>query len=1442
MISHSAVKKDKMFKSTNMKKPLLNSNPKLHVIGTNPLGIYGLAKSIMLVLCLLGTSQLSSQSLEIVGDSSVCGSEILTYSALNTTPGGTLSWALPNGGGTILTATDSTDVDIEWGTTPGQYTIRLTETSMSGTLTVFYLVTVEGNFAIACNNLVQVSVDYNCEAVIDADIMLESPLYPNDSYTITVFDQNGQVIPNATVTSMHIGKVYNVNVTHDCAGNTCWGRISVEDKWIPELTCGSDTISCGDGSTPDITGFPFDTTVATIIGVGPGENEYTVANWDKCSPIQLRYTDQKLNKTCDDEFYSVIYRTWFAEDNYGNTTSCIDTIMVERGDISEVMFPENFDGIVNPYLECNAKTPLDPGAFSFPWNALPNGNPSPSDYKDANGNIIYYGTGLPSGTECDHLATTFTDVTIDVCGGTFKVLRKWRVLDWCTGAVIEGDQLIKVIDNVAPIAICPPIDTVGTDYYVCNGTAKVQPPIVFEECSSWSYTILHKPSDNSGNPDPSGATDKNVTLGADGFYYINDLPVGRSWIVYIITDACGNSTECVTEIDVLDDDNPVAVCDEHTVVTLNEFGNAELFATSVDQGSFDNCELDSFAIRRMTTNCNVPKDLLFGEKVELCCEDVSESPIMVVFRVWDIAGNYNDCMVEVTVQDKIAPTIDCPANITIDCDEDYTDLDVTGRPNVVDECGNFDISFDDDLSGLNDCNIGTIRRRFIAEDESGRFSSCNQSITLVNSRPFGSRDISWPRDRTLNGCSPIDGDPSVAGRPIYQTRQCVQIAASYHDDIFTDVQDICVKIVRKWTVIDWCQYDVNNPQTTPGKWEHYQTIIIDNNVAPDLDVCDDITVCADQGNCTGLVNLVQFASDDCTAESDLEWRFMIDLFNDNTVDSIGYSNDASGVYPIGTHKIIWYAIDECGNEGTCTQLFEVRDCKQPTPYCEVGLITVIMPSTGEISVSPKSFDAGSFDDCTPSSELRFSFTENLNDTIRSFTCDSLEGEMQKDFTVMIWVTDASGNQDFCTTLVRIQANRNSCPGNVSPVNIKGSIKTVYNKVCPDVEVGIAMDHVPVMAVITSSEGEYLASNLEDSGNYRINPKNDRNHMDGVSTADLVRIQKHILGLTPITNPYGLIAADINKSNSISAKDLVALRKLILGIDNKFAENTSWRFVDVNHHFEDPANPWFFPEEIVLDSLRQDYSNADFYAVKIGDVSGNTNLGNNLSGRSNDEVLWVTADQTFRADDIITVPVYPAHLNTLEGVQFTLNLQSNVELLSIESGSLNISEENIGYLDPANGIYSFVWYNAAGNKLAPNEAVLTFKLRTKQQGMLSNSMEINSRAISASAVISSHEVPLNLVFRNSTKLSQGIASLSVDQNYPNPFQDETVIPVRLSENSDFELIVTDLQGRVLLSKSYRGSMGLNNVKIEREQLQQAAVLFYTVKNDKSSVTKKMVLSE
>ena len=68
-------------------------------------------------------------------------------------------------------------------------------------------------------------------------------------------------------------------------------------------------------------------------------------------------------------------------------------------------------------------------------------------------------------------------------------------------------------------------------------------------------------------------------------------------------------------------------------------------------------------------------------------------------------------------------------------------------------------------------------------------------------------------------------------------------------------------------------------------------------------------------------------------------------------------------------------------------------------------------------------------------------------------------------------------------------------------------------------------------------------------------------MNGVSTLDLVAIQKHLLGITPFTEFDKFVAADINLSETVSAIDIVELRKLILGIYVDFPNNESWRFID-----------------------------------------------------------------------------------------------------------------------------------------------------------------------------------------------------------------------------------------------------------------------------------------
>ncbi|MFN8329769.1 MAG: hypothetical protein U0T81_00880 [Saprospiraceae bacterium] len=49
------------------------------------------------------------------------------------------------------------------------------------------------------------------------------------------------------------------------------------------------------------------------------------------------------------------------------------------------------------------------------------------------------------------------------------------------------------------------------------------------------------------------------------------------------------------------------------------------------------------------------------------------------------------------------------------------------------------------------------------------------------------------------------------------------ISIEYKDEIFTIEPDACFKILRHWTVIDWCQYD---PFIDPnvGRWEALQVI------------------------------------------------------------------------------------------------------------------------------------------------------------------------------------------------------------------------------------------------------------------------------------------------------------------------------------------------------------------------------------------------------------------------------------------------------------------------------------------------------------------------------------------------------------------------------------------------------------------------------------------
>ena len=118
-------------------------------------------------------------------------------------------------------------------------------------------------------------------------------------------------------------------------------------------------------------------------------------------------------------------------------------------------------------------------------------------------------------------------------------------------------------------------------------------------------------------------------------------------------------------------------------------------------------------------------------------------------------------------------------------------------------------------------------------------------------------------------------------------------------------------------------------------------------------------------------------------------------------------------------------------------------------------------------------------------------------------------------------------------------------------------------------------------------------------NYKLEVFKDGDDLNGVSTLDLVMIQRHILGLETFDSPCKVIAADVSNNESITALDLIEMRKLILGLYTEFPATTSWKFVNAQ---DLSFGNTFYPD--VLNLSQEDFplSSLNIIAIKVGDVN------------------------------------------------------------------------------------------------------------------------------------------------------------------------------------------------------------------------------------------------
>jgi hypothetical protein len=624
------------------------------------------------------------------------------------------------------------------------------------------------------------------------------------------------------------------------------------------------------------------------------------------------------------------------------------------------------------------------------------------------------------------------------------------------------------------------------------------------------------------------------------------------------------------------------------------------------------------------------------------------------------------------------------------------------------------------------------------------------------------------------------------------------------------------------------------------------------------------TFCTSPTACTGNITKVVTIKDNCTDKVELERQSLM-IAPNQTLDAskmITYSTTGwsakdlgNGQFeikvsnlPEGTHDLIVVGRDECGNLSLPTRIpFVVKDCKAPAPICINGLSVDLMPdgnNGGMMTVWATDFVASKIYDCNgqgPETKdgLKLVTKYSVNrvkeavvptQTSISVNCADLELGF---ILVELHAWDEVGNHDFCVTYVEVQDNNKVCPGSVtSPVSIAGTISTEGAANLQGAT--ITLSGAASQTATTTTNGGYAFVNLTKGGDFTVTPQLDKNPLNGVSTFDLVLIQKHILGIQALNSPYKLIAADVNNSKSISTLDMIQLRKLILNIDQTFQNNTSWRFVDAAYVFPERSNPWSanFPEVVSVNDLVNNIT-ANFVAIKVGDVNASASVSSATSAevRTNGHFKLNTIEQSLKSGNEYRVAFTADDLQNIQGYQFALNLdQSKVELLDIEYGVAKA--ENFGIFKNE-GLITTSW----NSKYEPG-VLFTLVLRAKADVKLSSALSLN-RLVSAEAYNQHNE---NLGIALSYGLEAFAEGYELLQNTPNPFSGETKIGFKLPKATKATLSVSDAKGALLYKVEGNYAKGKNQLTLKKAQLGASGVLYYTLETNDFTATKKMIVFE
>ncbi len=684
---------------------------------------------------------------------------------------------------------------------PGVSTCVFLATDLAGnTATCSFKITVESSAApdLICNDLFTLELDSSCARTLKFFEVLESSYGCAADFLVevdkTIPYGNGPWLP-AVFNATDIGKTYQDRVSNTKTGVKCWGNVKIVDKIGPVFNCQDIVVSCAEiNLSPQF--------LKDSLGFATAIPQVS----DACGPTTTpTYVDNSVNYFCDTPYTKIISRRWQANDQSGNSSTCMQLIKKHRHLTNELQTPPD----VTLHCPDTNTTPVFTGSPFVVFNGR--------RYEMENNSI------------CE-LSAFYEDYPLQLPCGDLRIRRLWEFFDFCTG-LTDGPYLqnIYVLDETGPSIACPASLLMTLNADTCHGIVDLPDPVIDDACSKiasfqsfWEEDGLTKTLLGSLGNFVGNDTMDFDTLGLMGMAL---FPVGTTTVTYVAEDSCGNIGDCTFKLTIADMVPPVAHCDTFVNLQLSGNGLLTIGADFLDKGSIDACTPIAFKTK-LLGNIGCQNDTLWADSLRFCCLNQNDT-LDAVLRVYDIPvptggvsasfgnGHFSDCAVKIAITDPNPALCTPPPNITVNCENFDQTLQSYGNIAST-SCAVDSMSLTVDFSQFDSvCNYGLVTRLFKVYDAAGNTGTCEQTVTVDYLQDYFTK---FPDDVIVTVC---DGT-GIYGEPSFFGQNCENFKVDFTDEIFNIVPDACFKIERTWRIINLCTYDsikpfiqVPNPSPSP---------------------------------------------------------------------------------------------------------------------------------------------------------------------------------------------------------------------------------------------------------------------------------------------------------------------------------------------------------------------------------------------------------------------------------------------------------------------------------------------------------------------------------------------------------------------------------------------------------------------------------------------------